>query len=337
MVTAVRIIDASAGWTGGVGWIARTENNGKKWKVQYQGNATVEQIFALNGKQAWAVLGQSEGQANERQLLQTVDGGSKWTVVGKVPDGDFLHFVNSKEAFIGNQYSADGGKTWTALNVPEGTIGQAYFHDAEIGWAMTKGPQGSFQAMRTEDGAATWRISNVWLSQSPLNGAVIRSAGKDDVWVQCIGDSGMSQTSFALYHSDDGGKKWRTVVAKSTAGGGPAPGWDADVPQELPQGWAKPGPLYVVNTSTAYMGGYCPACDQANSLGWTTDGGVTWKVSDNRFAGSSGALLAIADAKRGWWITTSASEPSVMYTTSDGGVTWQKAYEFDKPKPPAGS
>lgn len=336
-VSAVRLIDAKSGWTGGDGWIARTDDKGKSWRAQYKGSATIDQIFALNGKQAWAILGQQPDQTNERQLLQTNDGGSKWTIVGKVPDGDFIHFTSEKEAFIGNQHSTDGGRTWSALTIPDGTIGNTYFYNDKIGWAMIKAQEGTFQAMRTTDGGNSWQLSNMWLSKAPLNGAVIRSAGPDDAWVQCIGDSGMSQTSFALYHTQDGGKKWRTVIAKSTAGAGPAPGWDANVPPELPQGWSKPGPLYVVDSATAFMGGYCPACDNANSIGWTNDGGATWNVSKSSYPGSSGALLAIADAKNGWWITTSVSEPSVMYTTSDGGATWQKAHEFDKPQPAPGT
>jgi photosystem II stability/assembly factor-like uncharacterized protein len=43
---------------------------------------------------------------------------------------------------------------------------------------------------------------------APLNGALIRSAGTDDAWIECIGDSGMTQTSYSLFHTTDGGKHW---------------------------------------------------------------------------------------------------------------------------------
>jgi photosystem II stability/assembly factor-like uncharacterized protein len=39
----------------------------------------------------------------------------------------------------------------------------------------------------------------------------------------------------------------------------------------------------------------------------------------------------MADAHSGWWITTDIAEPSVMYTTSDGGKTWTKKHTFDRP------
>lgn len=57
-----------------------------------------------------------------------------------------------------------------------------------------------------------------------LTGSVIRSAGANDAWIELIGESGMTQTSYSLFHTKDGGKTWQTVLANSTAGGGPAPG-----------------------------------------------------------------------------------------------------------------
>ncbi|MFP3381869.1 hypothetical protein SB767_36740, partial [Bacillus sp. SIMBA_069] len=56
---------------------------------------------------------------------------------------------------------------------------------------------------------------------SPVNGVLIRSAGPQDAWIECIGDTGMTQTSYSLFHTADGGKSWQTVIAKSTAGAGP--------------------------------------------------------------------------------------------------------------------
>lgn len=45
---------------------------------------------------------------------------------------------------------------------------------------------------------------------------------------------------------------------------------------------------------------------------------------------SYGAELAIADSNNGWWITTDIVEPSVMNTTSDGGLNWTKVHTFDR-------
>ncbi|WP_246067136.1 WD40/YVTN/BNR-like repeat-containing protein [Paenibacillus koleovorans] len=330
-VTAVRLIDPQAGWTGGDGWISRTEDGGKSWTKQYQGKGIVQQIFALNGKSAWAVISPDAAKPDQRQLLHTADGGKVWSAVGPMPNAAFLHFVSESEAFSGNAHSTDGGKTWTTLKVPGGIAGDANFHDKANGWAAVNGAN-TIEVHRTVDGGATWEKVLSRATSVPLTGAVIRSAGKGDAWVEAVGESGMSQTSYSLFHTTDGGKSWQPVLANSTAGGGPAPGFPMDYYGGPQNNGAKPGPLYVVDPQTAFLAGYCPACDKPNSIGWTKDAGKTWVNGKTEIGGFVGSLLAMADANKGWWIGTDLTEPSVMYTTADGGASWTKVFTFDKPK-----
>ncbi|MEI7024748.1 hypothetical protein [Paenibacillus sp. y28] len=333
-VNAVRMIDPNAGWAGGSGWIARTDDGGKQWKLQYQGKQNVEQLFALNGQNAWAVLSQNEaktaGSSASRTLLHTADGGKQWSPAGTVPNASFLHFVSNTEAFSGNARTTDGGKSWTTLPVPEHMAGSAYFHDAGNGWAVTV-QNNQINVQRTRDGGKTWQAVMTRNTVAPVTDAIIRSAGTEDAWVELIGDSGMSQTSYSLFHTSDGGASWTTVIANSTAGAGPAPGFPADYNGGPKNAGSKPGQLYVVDKTTAFMGGYCPACDQANAVGWTTDGGKTWTSGKQQVPGSGGALLAMADASHGWWVTRDSTEASVLYTTASGGDHWVKTYTFDKP------
>jgi photosystem II stability/assembly factor-like uncharacterized protein len=323
-VTAVRLADAQSGWVGGDGWIARTDDGGRKWTVQYAGTGAIRQIFALNGQDAWA-------STDSLNLLSTHDGGKHWAAAGKMANGAFFHFISPSEAFSGNAMTTDGGKSWTALPVPEHMVGDAYFHDRHNGWAITQDNE-AIMVKRTQDGGKTWTNVMFAKASGPLNGTVIRSAGTDDAWIELIGDSGMTQTSYSLFHTADGGKHWQTVTAKSTAGGGPAPGLPADGPKVADNTGSAPGALYVVSPEIAYMGGKCQACDKPNTIGWTTDGGKTWTNGKEAFAGYGEQLLAIADAKHGWWICTDNAAASVMYVTSDGGAHWTKAHTFDKPK-----
>ncbi|MCD1258620.1 hypothetical protein B5M42_007210 [Paenibacillus athensensis] len=322
--TAVRLASASSGWIGGDGWIARTDNGGKSWKQQYKGGEAIAQIFALNDKMAWAVTG-------SKQLLATTDGGQTWKLAGSVPNNGFLHFVSAKEAFMANATTKDGGRTWTTLQTPANLVGDPYFHDAANGWAVTQ-TEGAGKVERTTDGGRTWTAVMNRKLAAPLNGALIRSAGASDAWVEWIGDSGMTQTSYSLFHTADGGGKWQTVLANSSAGGGPAPGFPLEYNDGPKNEGSRPGPLYVVDRQTAFMGGSCPACDKPNTIGWTKDAGRTWVNGSAAFAGYGEALLAMADSERGWWITTDSTEPSAMYTTADGGKTWTKVYTFAKPK-----
>lgn len=331
-VTAVRIANPDTGWVGGEGWIARTDDGGKKWQVQYHGKGTISQLFALNDQQAWALVSGSSDQTVERSLLSTTDGGTHWTTAGKVPNQGFLHFVSNHEAFSANARTTDGGQTWTPIPVPDHTVGDAYFHDKDHGWAVTQG-EDTVEVKRTTDGGLTWNTVMSRKSAAALHGALIRSAGADDAWVECIGDSGMTQTSYSLFHTTDGGKHWQTVIANSTAGGGPAPGFPAGAGESPKHTGPKPGALYVVDPKTAFMGGQCLACDKPNTIGWTMDGGKTWVNGKQAFEGYGEQLLAIADNRYGWWICTDQMEPSVMYTTSDGGQTWVRRHVFDRPEP----
>jgi photosystem II stability/assembly factor-like uncharacterized protein len=323
-ITAVRLANADSGWVGGEGWIARTDDGGKHWQNQYLGNGTIQQIFALNGQEAWAVTDKTD-------LLGTSDGGKHWAAVGKAPNGGFLHFVSKNEAFSANARTTDGGKSWSTLPVPKQMAGDAYFHDKANGWAVSQN-NGMGMIEQTTDGGKTWHTVKSLKIVEPLAGVVIRSAGMDDAWVEWIGGSGMSQTSYSLFHTTDGGKNWQTVLANSTAGGGAAPGFPMDYNDGPKNQGSKPGPLYVVDSKVAFMGGYCPACDKPNTVGRTTDGGKTWENGTASFTGYSEALLAIADTNHGWWICTDYTEPSVLYSTSDGGIHWNKVYTFPSPK-----
>lgn len=74
------------------------------------------------------------------------------------------------------------------------------------------------------------------------------------------------------------------------------------------------------------------ACDNSNTMGKTTDGGKTWIDLMAEFPGYGPQQIAAADANHVWWINTDNSEPSIMYTTSDGGKHWTKVHTFAKPK-----
>ncbi|MDP4163894.1 MAG: hypothetical protein Q8898_12390 [Bacillota bacterium] len=325
MITAVRLADFNTGWVGGNGWIAKTTSRGKNWSVVYQGNGTVQQLMALNHSDVWATLDQ--GGKNWR-LLHSTDGGRHWLIIGTMPNKAFLHFTSKTTALSGNAFSQNGGKTWHTLPTPKGLVGDVYFHDVRDGWAVTQN-NNVFYVKRTINGGKSWSTVMSKKLVEPLAGAILRSAGTNDSWVELIGGTGMTQTSYSVFHTADGGKSWRTVIANSTAGGGPAPGFSLEYNNGPHNNGSKPGPLYVVNPQVAFMGGSCPACDNhQNSVGWTKNGGKTWVNSKVTLSGYGEAYLAISDANHGWWITTENTKPSVMYTTSDGGVHWNQAHIF---------
>jgi photosystem II stability/assembly factor-like uncharacterized protein len=80
------------------------------------------------------------------------------------------------------------------------------------------------------------------------------------------------------------------------------------------------------------MGGHCMACDNANSIMVTTDGGKSWVVRKDQFAGYGNQLLAAANAKHLWLITNDYASSSILYTTADGGKKFSTIHTFAKPK-----
>lgn len=316
-VSAIRLINYESGWAGGDGFIARSDNSGDSWTVQMKLDGVVKQLFALNDQEAWMVT-------EELDIYRTQDG-SNWTKISKAPNDGFLHFTSPETGFIGHALTEDGGKTWSNLNKPEETVGEVYYHDKSIGWAVSQKENDSFQLMTTNDGGATWAKTASKQTNDRLGGAVIRSMGKQDAWVEAIGGTGMNQTAYSLFHTSDGGLSWTTVVANSTAGGGPAPGYPEGNTDAQKNEGVAPGPLYVVNRNTALMGGYCGPCDKPNTVGRTTDGGKSWENSKQALEGSSGQLLAMADEDKGWMITLDSEKPAVLYKTTDGGLHWEKS------------
>jgi len=328
-VTALRLADAKTGWIGGSGQIAFTKDGGSHWQLQYRGSARVRQIFALNASKVWAVLGSDESKS--WRVIRSTDGGAHWKEAGTVPSGAFLHFTNNTTGFAGRYMTKDGGATWTKLSVPSSLVGEVYYHDAANGWAV-QSAKGKYSFLRTSDGGATWKTVLSRKSEVTPTGSIIRSAGKNDAWIELIGESGMTQTSYALFHTTDGGANWLPAIVHNTAGAGPAPGFTNADTGYFGGTSGGPGELYVVNSQTAFMGGQCMACDNANTIMETTDGGKSWAVRKTEFAGYGQQLIAAADAKHAWLITNDYASSSVLYTTADGGKKFSTIHTFAKPK-----
>ncbi|PWW00885.1 photosystem II stability/assembly factor-like uncharacterized protein [Paenibacillus cellulosilyticus] len=328
-VTALRLVDANSGWLGGSGQIAFTKDGGKTWKVQYRGSVDIHQIFALNASKVWAVLG-SESSASWN-LISSTDGGAHWKNAGTVPGGSFLHFTSDKVGFSGSYMTEDGGATWKEFAEPANIVGEAYYHDAANGWAV-QFDNGKYNFLHTSDGGVTWTTVMSRTTEASVTGSVIRSAGANDAWIELKGESGMTQTSYVLFHTTDGGKNWLPAVVHNTAGAGPAPGFTNNDTSYFGGTGSTPGELYVVNSQIAYMGGRCMACDNANTIMETTDGGKTWAVRKDQFTGYGNQVIAATDAKHLWLITNDFSSSSVLYTTADGGKKFSTIHKFAKPK-----
>jgi len=338
-VTSVQFISAVEGWAGGPGAVLHTKDGGATWQKQFQANGLVESFSFINASTGWAFVsppqqgsGQSAGSnPPSATLLRTNNGGADWTEVTKsAPIGPNIRFISDKEGFSGSRYTADGGATWTELPVPANMKGEPYFMTRDLGWAVTmKVPE--YKIELTRDGGKTWKTAWSHNTVSTVTSAVIRSSGDKDVWALLIGETGMNQTSYTLLNSQDEGKSWKTVVANSTAGGGPAPGYKPDEQVARKGPGTKPGQLVAVNRETAFLLGECPPCGDGGAVtaGWTHDGGVTWVNGAQQLPGQN-AAASFVDGKQGFIVLSSYGKPSTLYKTEDGGKKWTVVQTFGK-------
>lgn len=322
-VTAVKFANPNSGWVGGQGFILHTADGGQHWNSQYKGPYTIDDFSFLSPYLGWALAHTGDSKA---VILQTKDGGQHWAELSNPTDVKSLHFVSETTGFATNKITIDGGKTWKPIPTPSQLLGTTDFSDAEHGWAVTSDGK-SLQIQRTTDGGKTWAKTFSRATAFPAVTASIQATSPDDAWVMIIGGTGMTQTSFSIFHTADGGATWIPVVAHSTAGGGPAPGYDNS--NTSPKGPAtKPGTFVAVNSQTAMLSGVCPACNEGTvSTGATHDGGKTWVNYGQSLPGQSG-LLSFVNTGQGWLITTQYNQPSVLYMTEDGGKNWKQEFVF---------
>lgn len=328
--TTVELISQTEGWIGGKGFILHSKDAGQQWRIQYEGPYEFTSIAFIDPSHGWALgrdMNPTASNTDHRILLKTADGGNSWDLISELKGIDEIQFQSAQRGMAGTLMTIDGGKTWAPVNVPSHLKGYPYFADSTHGWAVTA-TETEFQINKTDDGGISWNpVFNRPLN-SPITGAVIRAAQPNDVWAMAVGSSGMTQTSYSLFHSADNGKNWTPVLVHSTAGGGPAPGFSMNDSGMKGPG-SKPGILDVVNNQTVYLSGNCPACGNEGTvtIGKTLDSGKSWVNMSQQIPGQSGSISFI-DPDHGWLIVTQMGRISVLYVTQDGGKTWKSKFTF---------
>jgi photosystem II stability/assembly factor-like uncharacterized protein len=279
-------------------------------------------------------------------LLHTMDGGSTWTVA--YADHNLVlttvEFVDPMHGWIGGGTGSDcfsesqphciatvlstvdGGRTWqTSTVATTGEVRAMRFFDADNGWAMTRSPacascSAHFDVLRTTDGGASW--TKVYTQAAAMR--------HDYALVAFDPSHALVLTVDVQYAPSDAGATWHTSASPCTAG----------------VDFAAPyvGDSSVLPPDTAWI--FCGSHDAGAGMApkailKTTDGGATWKlqgaagtysplspgVAELTLAGGPAALQFL-DPMHGWYAV--AGFGSVMFTTSDGGRTWQSIEAFSE-------
>ena len=322
---AVDFWNTQVGWAVSGAGIYGTRDGGKTFSREYtSSNAQLYGIQALSSENAW-VFGYNS-------ILRTTDGGRRWTALaapsgpGAISDVAFSSPAVGY-AVTGNVTSgstrvwrtSDGGRTWRRCAAPAGTSELAWYGPRD-GFLLT-GAGGLYETL---NGGRTWRMTKRLpkvQGEYPASGRLIAD-GPHDAWLMLFGGAGMSQGSYAVFHTTNGAN-WKPVLGVSTAGAGPAPGGAGKAP--VGPG-SSPGGLAVVSPRIAYMSGGCEACGNGTvQLDGTANGGRTWSHGAVIFGAGSyayGNWSVSFPTKQDGWLAT---QTGLLHST-DSGRTWREAF-----------
>ncbi|WP_177222092.1 hypothetical protein [Paenibacillus sp. UNC496MF] len=322
---SIQFLSKTIGRAAGNGFMIGTSDGGCHWQTIYNtGTLNFAQMQFLTNTTGYVLAQVAYGKPNT--LLKTTDGGSSYTWI---PTGahpfDRIAFMNGQTGFgftrAFTYKTADGGKTWTKLPTPPNTR-YAHFMTEQKGWALVLAA-GGYDVKRTVDGGRHW-TGSLRVKSDTVVGGMIYGTDSADVWVLLYGASGMSQTSYAVYHTSDAGARWKQILSRPTAGGGPAPG--PVVPAGKLAGPAgRPTDMAVVGRQAAFLVAGSGALD-ALQFGRSLDDGKTWTNLPGAAPGYD-AKLSFLTPTTGYLAVTSFEKPGI-YKTADGGKTWTKLFSL---------
>jgi photosystem II stability/assembly factor-like uncharacterized protein len=222
--------------------------------------------------------------------------------------------------------TTDGGVHWQDRTPAGATLTQssiADFRTASMASIATPQPDGaSTQVLHTADGGHTWQRAAIAM---PFPRQISFIDSQHGWLLAAVRPAGGAAEPVGVFRTADGGKTWTNVSMALFA--------DSTPPGHLPYGGQKSG-IRFVDRSTGWVTGSVPLAN----LAWlyvTHDGGSTWQqqalpmppglpsarlsvLSPTFFSPTDGILPVIFSH-----VTTDSATATVIYTTHNGGRTWQ--------------
>ncbi|AZN39283.1 WD40/YVTN/BNR-like repeat-containing protein [Paenibacillus albus] len=321
---AIQFLGANIGRAAGNGFMIGTSDGGCHWQSIYNtGKLSFNQMQFLTNSVGYVLAKTSAEKQNT--LLKTTNGGTSYTWV---PTGQYgferIQFLSENVGYgFTRQFTfktTNGGKNWTKVATPPNTR-YVQFMSQDKAWAIVVKATGGYEVVKSVDGGNSW-VNSLAVKASVNYGGAIYGTDSSDVWVVLYGDSGMSQTSYSLFHTTDAGAHWKQIISNTTAGGGPAPGPAIPV-GKLPGPAGRPTDMAVIGHSAAYMAAGSGALDQVQ-FGRSVDDGKTWKNLPSGVPGYEAKLSFVSPAS-GYMAVTSESQ-SGIYKTINNGTKWTKLF-----------
>jgi photosystem II stability/assembly factor-like uncharacterized protein len=345
-ITGLLMLNANAGWAWtDTGQLLRTSDGGMTWIDRSAGpRSDPADGFYLNSQTAWQPI--FIQKSNRIGLLQTTDGGQNWTQISYSPQNSLgqvgaLHFTDNlngwAETWDGGAgrwdhslfITRDGGKTWTLIlakdprsnaSLPTGTITlgsiDSYYYDPKR-IIIVYGNEASFDSSLVLRMQVSFDSGNTWQSQSlPLpknesetlmsaDSPTFFGSGNGLLAVELVKLDNNGNTIFhrlAFYATKDGGANWSLL-----------PGVLDNVAMSPQTQVISPNDIFALCISAL-----CASHDGAQT--WQqVAANLDFSQSDTR----SVYALDFVDARTGW-VLIKQNENSLLYRTTDGGVTWNQ-------------
>ena len=313
-----------------------------QWEVQQSnlpGGMIIYGISAINQDVAWAFGANTKdgGFSECTWFCRTLDGGQHW-LAGTIPlPKNFfisnISAVNADTAWAavgiwsmsdqaGVYKTTDGGKNWvqqkSAFNYTNYGANFVHFFNALDGIVVGDPIDGFHSIYTTNDGGSNWqRFPNSdQIAAQPGEYASIFMycvTGRTFFFGCCYGSSGR------LFRSTDLGKSWQVFRTRFTT----------------------PATLHVWPAFKDSLNGIVGAAGTStdiDSVGITTDGGLTWKSTDSPQVSSiwcaymTGTPAGYMLAGGGSWGARQGRYPGTAFTL-DQGATWTKIDDIPRTTP----
>jgi photosystem II stability/assembly factor-like uncharacterized protein len=241
-----------------------------------------------------------------------------------------LHMIDASIGWALSEHTVlrttDGGVHWTNVTPPGTTLTQssiADFPTASLASIATpQANEATTQVLHTADGGQTWQQATI---QMPFPRQISFIDSQHGWILAAVRPPGGAAEPVSVFRTTDGGKTWVNVATALFSDTTPA--------GRLPYGGQKSG-MRFLNALTGWVTGSV----SLPNLAWlyvTHDGGSTWHqqsllmpsgmpsthlsiLSPTFFSAADGILPVIFTN-----VTTDSDIATSIYTTHDGGQTWQ--------------
>jgi photosystem II stability/assembly factor-like uncharacterized protein len=317
------MLDNQNGWALSNGSVLRTTDGGSIWldATPTGFGSSAASSFFLDANTGWvAVMGTDPTSGT---LFRTSDGGINWDSFTVPFGGGSLHFVDAMHGWeliglnagmshesVAIFRTGDGGETWSRVFINEpGAPGSSdslplvgdkngiTAVDVDHAWVTGAQPTDDFiYVYTTQDGGTTWSHQDLAIpsgyspSQTGANLPYFFNSTQGVLPVLLFSNS--NGTDF--YVSQDGGQHWLPTTP---------------VPQ---------GGFLAVGSPVDFF-----VWDGGATLYASHDAGATWStVTPNIDIQKTMISMQFVNAATGWALTGDASGNTVIYRTTDGGLTW---------------